>query len=69
MAMTIEEAIDNLTAQTTSLLETCTTLKGNVNSLISNAIALSENRAIEPLFIVSTNLINTQTLLITILNR
>jgi hypothetical protein len=67
--MTIEAVISDLTTQTTSLLDTCVSLRDGVSQLISDSVVESENKAIEPLFVVSTNLINTQALLITLLNR
>lgn len=67
--MTIEMAISDLTTQTTGLLATCSTLKSSVNQLISDAVVTSVNSAQIPLVTVATNLIDTQTLLVTYIAR
>lgn len=63
--MTIETSIDALTAQTSGLLEICTTLKNSAAQLISEAVIVSENAAVLPLVSMATNLIDTQTMLVT----
>lgn len=63
--MTIETSIDALTAQTTGLLDVCTTLKNGVAQQILDAVTASTNAAQIPLVTVAQNLIDTQTLLVT----
>jgi len=63
--MTTETAIIDLTTQTTSLLDACVVLKDSTTQLIVNAVAASENAALIPLVSMATNLIDTQTLLVT----
>ena len=67
--MTIETAIIDLTTQTTTLLDTCVVLKNNTTQLIADAVGVSENAAIVPLMSMATNLIDTQTLLVTYISR
>jgi hypothetical protein len=65
---TIEEAIINLTTETTALLDAVNISKLTIESNIAAAVLVSTNAAIEPLFVVSTNLINTQALLVTFIS-
>jgi hypothetical protein len=67
MTIQLEESVDELTLQTTNLLDTCTSLKDDTALLISEAVETSENGAVEPLLQMATNLIGTQTLLITLI--
>ena len=67
--MTIEIAIDALTAQTSGLLEVCVNLKDSAAQRIADAVVVSENAAIVPLISMATNLIDTQALLVTYLSR
>lgn len=67
--MTIETAIDDLTLQTTQLLESCVVLKNSTAGLIADAVITSENAAQIPLVIMATNLIDTQSLLVTYITR
>jgi hypothetical protein len=67
--MTIETAIIDLTTQTTSLLDACVVLQSSTTQLIADAVVVSENAAIVPLITVATNLIDTQTLFISFINR
>lgn len=62
--MSIETSIDQLTAETTSLLDVCTNLKNGIQQQIADAVVVSENAAIVPMITIATNLINTQTMLI-----
>lgn len=63
--MSIELSIDALTAQTSGLLDVCVNLKDDAARLIADAVIVSENAAIIPLLSMATNLIDTQTLLVT----
>jgi hypothetical protein len=63
--MTTETALDTLTLKTTELIEVCVGLKDTTQQLISDAIVVSENAAIIPLISMATNIIDTQTLLVT----
>ena len=67
--MTIETAIVDLTAQTTSLLDTCAVLKDDTAKLIGDAVLVSQNAAQVPLMLMAKNLIDTQALLVTLLTR
>jgi len=67
--MTIETSIIDLTTQTTSLLDACVVLKDSTSQLIADAVVVSENAAIVPLISMATNLIDTQTLLVTYITR
>jgi hypothetical protein len=67
--MTIETAIDALTLQTTDLLDVCVSLRDATTTQITDAVAASTNAALIPLVVMATNLINTQTLLVTIIAR
>jgi len=67
--MTIETAIIDLTTQTTSLLDACVVLQSSTTQLIADAVVASENAAIVPLITVATNLIDTQTLFISFINK
>jgi hypothetical protein len=63
--MTIETAINDLTIQTTELLDACVILKDTTAQQISDAVSGAENAAIIPLVVMARNLIDTQTLLVT----
>lgn len=67
--MPVETAIDALTTQTTSLLDTCVALKVGVAQQISDAVTVSTNATQIPLVTVAQNLIDTQTLLVTYIAR
>jgi len=67
--MSLEIAVDELTAQTTDLLDTCVTLRESTETRIADAVALSVNQTIEPLLSMATNLITTQSLLVTYITR
>lgn len=67
--MNIETSINDLTTQTTDLLNVCVALKNNTTSLIVNAVATSVNAAQIPLVHMATSMINTQTLLIAFIAR
>lgn len=62
--MTLQESIDALTAQTTALLQSSVTLKNGVSQQIADAVTISKNAAINPLIIMATNSINTQTMIV-----
>lgn len=63
--MSIEVSIDELTAQTSELINVCVTLKNSISQQISDAVLASTNAAVIPLITVATNLITTQTMIIT----
>jgi hypothetical protein len=63
--MSIETAISDLTVQTTELLDTCVVLRTSTSQLITDAVAVSTNAALIPLVVMASNLIDTQTLLVT----
>jgi hypothetical protein len=67
--MTVETAINDLTVQTTELLDVCVGLKDSAATQISDAVAVSTNAALIPLVVMATNLINTQTLLVTFIAK
>lgn len=67
--MSLETSVDALTAQTTGLLDECLTLRTSVALSISSAVATSTNAALIPLVTMSRNLVDTQTLLITLITR
>lgn len=60
----LETSVNTLTTQTSELLATCTTLKLGVATQISDAVLISKNAAINPLIIMATNSINTQTMIV-----
>jgi hypothetical protein len=60
----VETAVDALTLQTTNLLDTMSSIKDDVADDIAQAVIVSENAAIIPMFTISTNLININTTLI-----
>jgi len=66
--MSVEIAVADLTLQTTNLLGTIATQRDTLAGDISAAVEASENATQIPLAIVATNLLNTQTLLVTLLN-
>lgn len=66
--MTIESAIVDLTLQTTTLLDTCVVLRDSTSALIANAVTVSENATIIPMIVLAKNLIDMQTLLVTIIS-
>jgi len=67
--MSVETAIIDLTTQTTELLSSFTTQRDSVAQQIAAAVETSVNEAQIPLALVATNLINTQAMLISLLNR
>jgi hypothetical protein len=69
MTTALEAAVTTLTTETTALLDTCTALKTDVASDIAAAVVVSENAAQIPLAQVAVNLIDTQTLLVTLITE
>lgn len=67
--MSIETSLDALTVQTTELLAVSVALRDSTSLLIANAVTTSINAAQIPLAQMATNLINTQTLLVTYIAR
>ena len=65
--MTIATAIADLTAEHTTLLGVFTTQKSSVDTLIANAVIVSENASQIPLAAIATNLITTQALMVTLI--
>jgi hypothetical protein len=63
--MTIETAIDALTTQTTTLLDTVVTLSDSIAQDIADAVTVSENATQLPLVEVARSIIDTQTAFIT----
>tara|TARA_R110000851_G_scaffold66465_1_gene150317 strand:- start:171 stop:383 length:213 start_codon:yes stop_codon:yes gene_type:complete len=62
--MTTEEAIIDLTTQTTELLNAVNVSKTSIDGSIAAAVLDSENAALEPLVTVAKNLIDTQTIFV-----
>ena len=62
--MTIESSIDDLTAQTSGLLDVCVGLKNSAAQLIADAVVASQNAALIPIVSMASNLIDTQTILV-----
>jgi ABC-type uncharacterized transport system substrate-binding protein len=67
--MNLESSVDDLTLQTTNLLNVCVLLRDNTSALIANAVVTSVNAAQIPLVTMATNLIDTQSLLVTYIAR
>ena len=67
--MSIEVSIDALTAQTSGLLDVCVSLKNSTAQLIADAVTVSQNAALVPLVSMAGNLIDTQTLLVSLITR
>jgi hypothetical protein len=78
--MTTESAIDDLTLQATTLYGLVTTtvaeyntnttnLLASVSQAIADAVDVSVNAALEPMLLVATNLVRSQTLVVTLTQR
>ena len=67
--MSIETSIDALTEQTSGLLDVCVSLKNSTAQLIADAVVVSKNAALVPLVSMAVNLIDTQTLLVSLITR
>jgi hypothetical protein len=67
--MSLESSVDDLTLQTTNLLNVCVLLRDDTSALIANAVVTSVNAAQIPLVTMATNLIDTQSLLVTYIAR
>ena len=67
--MSIETSIDALTEQTSGLLDVCVGLKNSTSQLIADAVLVSQNAALVPLVSMAVNLIDTQTLLVSLITR
>jgi hypothetical protein len=67
--MSLELSVDELTAQTTELIDVCVSLKNGVAQQIADAVIISQNASIIPLIIVATNLIQTQAIFINYTNN
>jgi len=63
--MTTDQAIDNLTQQTTDLLAVFQLQKSAVDTRIAAAVLTSQNAAQIPLVTITTAMIRTQTMMIT----
>jgi hypothetical protein len=61
----IEDAINNLTTQTTALLDSVNFSKDSLQSDIAAAIVVSENASQIPLVTIATSIINTQATFVT----
>jgi hypothetical protein len=66
-AAEVETAVDALTAQTTTLLDTVSTIKDDVATDIADAVAISTNAAQIPLAQMAVNVIDMQTLLVNLI--
>tara|TARA_R110000782_G_scaffold77033_3_gene153021 strand:+ start:484 stop:690 length:207 start_codon:yes stop_codon:yes gene_type:complete len=62
-------AVNDLTVQTTALLAAVNFSKASLETQIAAAVVVAENEAIVPLANSVTNLIQTQTLFINLLNK
>jgi hypothetical protein len=67
--MSLESSVDDLTLQTTNLLNVCVLLRDDTSALIADAVVTSVNAAQIPLVTMATNLIDTQSLLVTYIAR
>jgi hypothetical protein len=60
-----EDAINNLTQQTTDLLDAVNFSKASLQSDIADAVTISENASQIPLVTIVTSIINTQATFVT----
>jgi len=67
--MSVETAIIDLTTKTTELLSSFTTQRDSVAQQIADAVEISANESQIPLAIVATNLITTQAMVVSLINR
>jgi hypothetical protein len=65
--MSLTSEVAALTVETDALKVTCTLLRDSATQSITDAVAVSEGAAEIPLIRMATNLINTQTLFITLI--
>jgi hypothetical protein len=68
MTAVLEGAVNDLTTQTTNLIEVCSTIKNDVAADIASAVVASENAALIPLANSVTNSITIGTILINVLS-
>jgi len=68
MTVALQTAVDSLTTQTTSLLDTCTSLRDSTSTLISDAVVVSENATQIPLVSIATDIVNTQATFVNYIN-
>lgn len=65
--MTVESAVVALTTQTTQLLDTCVSLRSSAAASIAAAVAVSTNASQIPLVDMARNLVDTQTLFVSLI--
>ena len=69
MALQIEQAIIELERTNAALVTSVNVAKGNIEARIAEAVVVSENNAINPLYVLTANQIKTQALLINLINK
>ena len=69
MAMTVQESILALEMANTALVASVNVTKGSIEARIASAVIVSENNAINPLYVLTANQITTQALLINLINK
>ena len=69
MAVTTEEAIIDLTQQTTALLDSVNVTKSSIQGLIDVAVEAAENQTVLTLLQLTSNSVKTQTLFLTFINK
>ena len=69
MAMTVQESILALEIANTALVASVNVTKNSIEARIAEAVIVSENNAINPLYVLTANQIKTQTLLINLIKK
>ena len=69
MAIEIAEAIIALELSNASLVDAVNVTKNSIEARIASAVIVSENNAINPLYVLTANQIKTQTLLINLIKK
>ncbi len=69
MAITVQESVLALEASNTALVAAVNVTKNSIESRIAEAVLVSINNAIDPLYVLTANQIKTQALLINLINK
>jgi hypothetical protein len=69
MALDIEQALTDWEMTASTLVESVNVTKSAIESRIAAAVVVSENAALDPLYVLAANQLRTQTALINYINN
>lgn len=69
MELTLEQSLLSLETSNAALVAAVNVTKNSIEARIAAAVIVSENNAIDPLYVLTANQIKTQTLLIDLISK